>query len=366
MSYFRRLNERVQALLGQLKKNDRWLILCVADPDALASAMALKRLLANRVQAVGLGMVNEISRPDNLAMVKYLRIPIQRVTPLMAAQYDKFALVDSQPHHSPAFADYTFSLVIDHHPESPEYPVNAVFSEIRPQYGANSTLMTEFLYNAGIKPGKLLATALLYGIKTDTQSFERNFHDADVKAFRYLSKYANHLLLRKIVRSEFRIEWLQYFSQAFRKMRVMGEGLTAYMGEVDSSDILVILADFFLRVHGISWTIVSGVNEGKLINVFRGDGLRRDMGKMAQQLFNDVGSAGGHKSMARAEVPMKNLGEHHPQQFIWERLENCKKSPKNSKSPSEQNDSGPEAPTTKVQRADKAPNTPSPSSKKPR
>ncbi len=330
MSYFRRLDERVQALMDQLKKNDRWLILCVADPDALASAMALKRLLANRVQAVGLGMINEISRPDNLAMVKYLRIPVQRVTPLMAAQYDKFALVDSQPHHSPAFADFKFSLVIDHHPESPEYPVQADFQEIRPQYGSNSTLMTEFLYNAGVKPGKLLATALLYGIKTDTQSFERNFHDADVKAFRYLSKYANHLLLRKIVRSEFRIEWLKYFSQAFRKMRVMGEGLTAYMGEVDSSDILVILADFFLRVHGISWTIVSGVSDDKLINVFRGDGLRRDVGKMAQQLFGDVGSAGGHKSMARAEIPLDKLDNQHPQQFIWERLENSKKAKKAS------------------------------------
>jgi nanoRNase/pAp phosphatase (c-di-AMP/oligoRNAs hydrolase) len=143
----------------------------------------------------------------------------------------------------------------------------------------------------------------------------------DVKAFRYLTKYANHLLLRKIVRSEFRIEWLKYFSQAFRKMRIQGEGLTVYMGEVDSSDILVVLADFFLRVHGVSWTIVSGLSKDSLINVFRGDGLRRDMGEMAQQLFGDTGSAGGHKAMARAEIPLENIDDQHPQQFIWERQE---------------------------------------------
>lgn len=302
------------------KKNQRWLIVFVGDPDALASGMALKRILARKVESVGLAMANEISRPDNLAMVRYLRIPVKKLTPPLAAQYDKFALVDSQPHHNPAFKDYKFSVVIDHHPLSNENPVKSEFQEIKPEYGANSTILTEYIYNLGLKPGKLLATALLYGIKTDTQSFERNFCDADVKAFRYLSKLANHLLLRKITRSEFRIDWLKYFSQAFRKMHVLGEGLTVYMGKTDSTDILVILADFFLRVHGISWTIISGIDDKNLVAVFRGDGLRRDMGKLASSLFSDVGSAGGHKSMARAEIPLSKLQDKQPQEFILERL----------------------------------------------
>ena len=326
MTYFRKLEEKLDTLMKLLKKNQRWLILFVGDPDALASAMALKRILARRVESVGLAMVNEISRPDNLAMVRYLRIPVKRLTPPLAAQYDRFALVDSQPHHNPAFKDYKFSVVIDHHPKNKDFPVQADFQEIRPEYGSNSTILTEYMYNLGLRPGKLLATALLYGIKTDTQSFERNFCDADVKAFRYLSKFANHLLLRKIARSEFRIDWLKYFSQAFRKMHVLGEGLTVFMGKVDSPDILVILADFFLRVHGISWTIISGINENNLVAVFRGDGLRRDMGKFASTLFSDVGSAGGHKSMARAEIPLTKMGDKQPQQFILERL-NKKKCP---------------------------------------
>ena len=188
------------------------------------------------------------------------------------------------------------------------------------EYGSNATIMTEYLYNLGLRPGKLLATALLYGIKTDTQSFEREFHDNDMKAFRYLSKFYNKPLLHKIIRSEFRLEWLKYFTQAFRKMRVTGKTITIFMGKVDSSDILVILADFFLRVHGLSTTMVSGINEDKLIIVFRGDGLRRDMGKFAKRLFGDVGSAGGHKSMARAEIPMEKLGCQHASQFVWERL----------------------------------------------
>jgi nanoRNase/pAp phosphatase (c-di-AMP/oligoRNAs hydrolase) len=320
MSYFRKLDAKLAQLVKLFKKNDRWLILLIGDPDALASAMALKRILARRVQTVELAMVNEITRPDNLAMVRYLKIPIKRLTPPLAAQFDRFALVDSQPHHHPEFTKFTFSVVIDHHPISRDKPVSSEFQEIQPNYGATSTILTEFLYNFNLRPGKHLSTALLYGIKTDTHSFEQHFHDADIKAFRYLSKYADHLILRKIVRSEFRVEWLKYFSQAFRKMRLIGDGLTVFMGPVDSTDILVILADFFLRVHDISWNLVTGVHEGSLVAIFRGDGIKMDMGRLAQRLFGDLGSAGGHKAMARAEIPMDRIAYDHPQEYIWERL----------------------------------------------
>jgi len=324
MTYFRKLGSKIEELIKLFNKNDRWLILLIGDPDALASAMALKRILARRVQAVGLAMVNEISRPDNLAMVRYLQIPIKRLTPPLAAQFDRFALVDSQPHHHPEFSHFNFSVVIDHHPPNADHPIQADFKEIHPQYGASSTLLTEFLYNMNLKPGKHLSTALLYGIKTDTHSFEHTFHDADIKAFRYLSKSADHNILRKIVRSEFRLEWLRYFSYAFRKMRLLRDGLTVFMGPVDSTDILVILADFFLRVHDITWDMICGVSDKALVVVFRGDGIKDDMGRLAAKLFSDVGSAGGHKAMARAEIPLKNLEQDHPQQFIWERLKKAR------------------------------------------
>lgn len=320
MAYFRKLDAQLDKLQRLFTKNERWLILINADPDALASALALKKILAGRVGPVAIAHVNEITRPDNLAMLRYLRIPTKKLTPTLAAQYDRFALVDSQPHHHPDFADLNFSVVFDHHPKVTGMPVHADFVEIISEYGSNSTIMTEYLYNLGLRPGKLLATALLYGIKTDTQSFEREFHDNDMKAFRYLSKFYSKPLLHKIIRSEFRLDWLKYFTQAFRKMRIMGKTMVIFMGKVDSSDILVILADFFLRVHGLSSNIVSGICDDKLIVVFRGDGLRRDIGKFAQRLFGDVGSAGGHRSMARAEIPIENLGGQHASQFIWDRL----------------------------------------------
>lgn len=333
MALFRSL-PRIEDLLGLFNKQDRWLIAVVADPDALASAMALKRIMVHRVQDVRIAHVNEISRPDNLEMIRSLRIPTRKLTPNVVAQFDKFALVDSQPHHHKDFKELHFSIVIDHHPTSESNPVNAEFTHIEPGYGSNSSLLTEYLYNMKIRPGKLLATALQYGIKTDTSSFEREFAEADLRAFQYLNKFASKLLLRKIYRSEFHLEWLRYFCQGYFKMRLLGQGITAHLDHVESADILVLLADLFMRVHGASWAVISGVVDDKAIAIFRGDGLRRDMGKFASRCFGDIGSAGGHKGAARAEIPLDAITEApSPETFIWKRLHTKKARAKKGAAP---------------------------------
>ena len=194
--------------------------------------------------------------------------------------------------------------------------------EIRPEYGAASTLLTEYLYNLDIVPGKRLATALLYGIKADTQSFERDFCGVDIKAFSYLSKLSNKLLLRKIVHADFLREWLDSFALAYSRSRYLGkDGFFAWLGQVKSPDILVILADFFLRVHGIAWDAIAGLSGDTLVVILRCDGLEgRDMGKRATTWFGAFGSAGGHKMAARAEIPLERLAGADPETFVLRRI----------------------------------------------
>ncbi len=321
MTYFRKLIQETTRLTQLFDRDDRWLIVINADPDAMASAMALRRIMSHRVDEAAIAHVNEIKRPDNLAMIRFLRVPTTMLTDKLRLKYNRFAMVDSQPHHHPGFKACDFSLVIDHHPISPEHPVKAAFADIRPDYGSVSTILTEYLYNLRIRPGKLLATALAYGIKTDTQSFERHFIEADVKAFSYLSKCADMLLVRKIVSSEFHRHWLKYLSKAFRKMRFVGaHGLFLYMDCLESPDILVMLADFFTRVHGLSWNMVAGVVKKNVVVIFRGDGIGRNMGQMAQKLFGDIGSAGGHRGAARAEIDLAALGGKPVEEFLYKRL----------------------------------------------
>ena len=99
MSSTRKLSSRLTQLLELFNRNDDWLIVINADPDAMASAMALKRIMSHRTGKVTIARINEISRPDNLAMIRYLRIPMLPLTDKLKASYSHFAMVDSQPHH---------------------------------------------------------------------------------------------------------------------------------------------------------------------------------------------------------------------------------------------------------------------------
>lgn len=319
MAYFRSL-PGLPKLLEKLARDQRWLIVINADPDAMASAMALKRILSHRVQDTVIAKINAVSRPDNMAMVRYTRLHMTRFYPGMLPHFDYFAMVDSQPHHSPAFKNVPFSVIIDHHP-LPEEPFPAAYADIKPQYGATSTLMTEYLYNLDIRPGKLLATALQFGIKTDTDNFERHFYDVDLRAYQYLNRFADPNLLSRIARSEFHLHWLDLFAKACTNLYGMGaSGQYVYIGEVDNPDILVNIADFFMRVYEIRWAAVSGRYGDTVVVIFRGDGISKDVGQYASQAFGDIGSAGGHKAMARAEFPAAVAGSDDLEMFIWKKL----------------------------------------------
>lgn len=142
-----------------LNKDDHWCIMINADPDALASALALKRIMLHKVHSAEIMRINEVTRPDNLAMIRYLRIPVKAWQPERKTQFNHFAIVDSQPQHNKAFQGIPFELIIDHHPLPPEFVCStsqAAFCDIRPGIGATSTMMTRFLQALRMRPGSAL------------------------------------------------------------------------------------------------------------------------------------------------------------------------------------------------------------------
>lgn len=286
---------------------DRLLILIDADPDSIASGLALKRLLWRRVAACLISHVRPITRSQNERMIRLLNISLTPYEEINPAEFNRKAIVDSQPRHHENFARHQYDVIIDHHPKLPES--QAPFMDIRPEYGANSSIMTEYLRAARIKPSLKLATALYYGIKTDTSNFERPAIEADVRAFHYLFAFTRKPLVRRLEFAELSLPLMQYYQTALRRYRVRGNRLYSFLGAVPNPDILVILADSFLRLEEISWTIVGGIYEDKLVVIFRNDGLRKNAGRLAQAAFGKLGSAGGHASSARAEVPLAKMAK---------------------------------------------------------
>lgn len=302
MSYFRK-TPYLNDVVSRFTKDQRWLIVINADPDAMASAMALRRIMARRGANADIASINEQGRPDNLAMIRYTRLHLLRFDPSMLERYNSFAMVDSQPSHSPKFDGIPFTLIVDHHPPvTPEAP--GLMMEIKPDYGATSTLFTEYLYNLDIRPGQLLATALQFGIRTDTLSFQRNVGEVDLRAYQYLGKFASPSLLNRIMHSEFHLDWLPFFAKAETSLRKVKNGYFTFVGKVNSPDILVLIADFLTHVYEIRWVAVGGVYGEQNIVIFRSDGLSQDVGRLASLKFGSYGSAGGHKTMARAEFEM--------------------------------------------------------------
>jgi len=310
---------RLNGFWDLFDREDKVLVVISADPDALASAMAVKRLLSYRVMSVTIGYPNEIRRLNNLTMVERLKIPIERLHTLSIKNYTKKVLLDSQPTHQPCFERLQFDAVIDHHPVTEGW--DADFIDIRPGYGAVSSMMVEYLRSAGIKPSVTLATALFYGIKVDTQNFEKkNMQPAEGASFRYLFNIANRDLVRKFELTELRRSELKYFKIALNEVRASKRRAYVHLGRVGTPDILVIIADFLNHVDQFDWVLVSGIHGEKLVVIFRCDGYRKNAGKLAEKIFSEFGSAGGHKEAARAEVPLKNLPIRDPQEFTTNTL----------------------------------------------
>ncbi|NLI81911.1 MAG: phosphoesterase [Deltaproteobacteria bacterium] len=292
-------------LYSHFKSRDHVLITIDPDPDAIGSALALKRLLWHKVQSTTIGIIRPIRRLNNLTMVRLLRIPLVLLKDVSVDAYTRYLLVDSQPHHNDFFRRLSYTVVIDHHPLNT--PVAAPFTAIYPQYGATATILTQYLREAKIKPSQGLATTLLYAIKTDTRNFERHTTEADIDAFRYLFRYANHHIMRKIEISDLALSDLRYFQKAVARKHVARDRIFAHLDEVPSADILVEIAEFFLKIHDISWSIVSGIYEGHLIISVRSDGYRKDAGRTVRKAFESIGCAGGHQAMARVEIPMDKV-----------------------------------------------------------
>lgn len=301
----RTAKERLHEFWNVFEKEDDVLVIINADPDALACALAIKRLLRYRTSSVIIAHQNEIRRLNNQIMVERLKIPLQRLKNVKVGDYSKIILVDSQPNHLPGFEKIEYNVIIDHHPLGGKW--EADYIDIRPDYGAASTMMVEYLRAASMKPSVALATALFYAIKVDTQDFEKRGGLADGISFRYLFGIANRNLVRKFELTDLRKSELRYFSEALSALKYSKRRFYTHVGRVRSPDVLVIIADFLNHVAEIDWVFVSGIHGEKLVVIFRCDGYRKSAGKLATRAFGELGSAGGHKDSARAEVPLKKL-----------------------------------------------------------
>ncbi len=279
------------------------------DPDGIACGYALRALLGRKNPTAPLISFGEVRRPENIAMINALGIKVRTVTPEDLDEFDGLALLDVQPavfgENMPARVR-SVDVVIDHHPERPGY--DAVFRDIRPSYGATATILTEYIRAAGLEMFSRLATALVYGIKSDTQLLGRQTSREDINAFAYLHAWHSPALLRRIERPALPTDGLRALGRALTNTTVE-EGIhLLVLGRV-GEEVIPQVADLALQAEGAEWAIAAGIVGKDLVFSVRNVGYVRAAGEVVRAVVEGLGVGGGHRSMAKGIIPVRAFRE---------------------------------------------------------
>jgi nanoRNase/pAp phosphatase (c-di-AMP/oligoRNAs hydrolase) len=277
------------------------------DPDGIAGGYALRALVGRKRNTAPLISFGEIKRPENLAMVQALGIDVRTIAPEELEEFDALALVDVQPSVFGESAPQRLrkvEIVIDHHPERSGY--SAAFQDIRTGYGATATILTEYIRAADLELTPRLATALVYGIKSDTQLLGRETSREDIDAFAYLHALHSPALLRRIERPALPQDALRSLGRALATTRVEDGIYVIVLGRV-REDVIPQVADLGLQAEGAEWSIAAGIVGRDLVFSVRNVGYVRAAGEVVRAVVDGLGAGGGHRSMAKGTIPLKTF-----------------------------------------------------------
>lgn len=279
------------------------------DPDTIASALALTWLLQELEGLepdIGYGGI--IGRAENKAMIKVLGIKLRRTTKEDFAKYDLVALLDTQPevgNHSIPLSRPP-DIVFDHHfPRELAGPVPAYF-DVGGEYGATSTKVVELVLASGLTPTTQVATALFYGVKSDTRNLARQASSADLTAYLYLLPLVDTVLLSEIEHPQVPLDYFRVFNKAIMRAKIYGNILVADLGVVYTPDLCAEVADRMLQVEDIKHAVATGWYEEALFLSLRTRSRSRNAGRILHGIVGDlrIGTAGGHGPMAGARIPL--------------------------------------------------------------
>ncbi len=306
------LRLKLDRLVALAKGHRRALILTHdnPDPDALAAAVALAYILEElagvRAQVAYGGIVG---RAENRAFLRVLRLPVTPISRIVFDEHDLICMVDTQPeqgnHSLPArhFPD----VVIDHHPERPETR-NVRFADVGGRLGATSTVLTEYIRASGLPLPPSIATALYYGIKADTRDLGRETTPPDVASYLWLFPQVDKEALAAIEHPRLPIEYFQLFHTAIERAQVYDGVVVCDVGAIYSPDMVAEVAERFLFLGEVKWSLAWAEYEGQLFFSLRTSDRRMNAGRLIREVIEARGgSAGGHGSMAGARVPLRGL-----------------------------------------------------------
>jgi len=288
------------------------------DPDAIASAFALGKIFDHYGLDFGYLFESEITRPENQLLVNYLEMDIEKLGPSGFEDYDHVSLVDCNPGRVSEKSRLSKELdrklfsVQDHHPIEAEELENisggSAFVDIRPELGSCSTILSECIYGSDMDFDPPTATALYYGLHSDTNGLLRGFTPHDLEQVTNYVEWIDMEALDKVVSAVMTSETFDVIhrvtDQDFYELRGTYKFASAGTLTSKTSSAIPQVADFLLKEEGVEGVVVAGIDldNNVVLGSVRYSGSRYTAEEIAAKIAEGVGSGGGHVEMGGFQI----------------------------------------------------------------
>ena len=309
-----RISQRLYALLSSWEGTLGIITHKNPDPDAISSAMALAEIAkhANPVSlTTRIFYEGNIGHQENRTFVNLLDIKMEHLTTEALQKCTYLALVDcpSQGVNNDVPPQTRINIIIDHHKDDRRITTQNSFVDIRPGVGATASILTQYLQELDVPVDTRVATALLYGIRTDTREFKRNVTPQDLNYAGFLLPLTDADLLDKIMSPSLSQETLDVIGTAIKERSIQSGYLFANVGYVMNRDAHPQAADILITLEGVNTALIYGITDTAIVVSARNRDIRLHIGNALSEAFGNIGDAGGHPNMAAATLPLHYFGK---------------------------------------------------------
>jgi nanoRNase/pAp phosphatase (c-di-AMP/oligoRNAs hydrolase) len=299
------------------------------DPDAIASAYAIKLMLAHLNVQADIFAEKRLSLLQNQAFIDKLKIPVFFNKEINISKYNAYIVPDFQNNHIEHVSDsIPCAAHIDHHGKS-KSTLKADFSLLRADVGSTSTLVALIIKNSGIDFSKSemesLATALTYGIQTDTDKYS-NISSVDLEALVFLSEFTDSSILEGINSIPPSPETLQHYYNAMKNEVIYKDWAFYGLGYIGgrNRDSIAIVADMILknsahRVVAVFAIIEDHKKKETYLDVsLRSSSSSVDLNRLIKKI---TPNGGGRKYKGAYQVKLNYLQNTPDSDMLWQVVE---------------------------------------------
>jgi nanoRNase/pAp phosphatase (c-di-AMP/oligoRNAs hydrolase) len=282
------------------------------DPDAIGSAVGTQWLLKKKFGiSSDVFYGGTIDSPENKTMVNVLSLSLKTLEEYDSEKYSKIIVVDCTEQNV-GVKEIDVDIIIDHHrtaPQKDEKEYDLV--DIKP-VGSCCTLIYDLIEKTGLSFDKestdnddIVATAMLLGIRTDTNDLLVNAVDLDHHAHQALAKVADSKKITDIKNYPLPKWVLELKKEASKHEELIGSVYVTFVGVISSvkRSGLYMVADEMKRYDFITTALVYGIIDGEIQISVRSKDISLDVDAFCKKILGK-GKAGGKLGIGGGQLDL--------------------------------------------------------------